>query len=440
MALWDHGADDRANSAGSRSSAAKPAQVDAPIPAFLRRNVSLPRYGNDNSHFPFEDGPALELDCLRRVLAPQLLRAAELRRRELGIGADQVLIHWGVIDEAAYLRRLSFHTGVGIANFSGVDRGDSPLTDSQLPFAATFGIIPLRQDGRLTWTLAPRRYAARTLCRLSEEYPSVIPNMRLSASSSLQQFMTQQGNRALAHGATHGLSEKFPKMSAAPVTERGALWWHRLRRGCGVAALAVMPPVLIGATWSDVLAVWFLLFIGLRLTGSLWRRESLPNLARLSDARLPVYTIIAALYREASSVAPLIQAINALDYPPEKLDVILVIEPDDLQTRAAIARLGTMPHVQILIAPDVAPKTKPKALNYALPFARGSFVAVFDAEDRPEPNQLRAALDAFRIHGDDVACAQAALCIDNTTNSWLSRGIMAQTPQDNFEAALTLAA
>jgi cellulose synthase/poly-beta-1,6-N-acetylglucosamine synthase-like glycosyltransferase len=69
-----------------------------------------------------------------------------------------------------------------------------------------------------------------------------------------------------------------------------------------------------------------------------------------------------------------------------------VIEPDDLKTRAAIARLGLRPHLRVLIAPAVGPRTKPKALNYALPFARGSVVAVFDVEDRPVPDQLRAAL------------------------------------------------
>jgi cellulose synthase/poly-beta-1,6-N-acetylglucosamine synthase-like glycosyltransferase len=88
-----------------------------------------------------------------------------------------------------------------------------------------------------------------------------------------------------------------------------------------------------------------------------------------------------------------------------------------------------MPHVQVLIVSSTDPRTKPKALNCALPFARGSFTAVFDAEDRPDPGQLRAALDAFRGHDTDVACAQASLCIHNNKDSWLSRGIMAQTPQ-----------
>src|SRR3954452_21511574 len=114
------------------------------------------------------------------------------------------------------------------------------------------------------------------------------------------------------------------------------------------------------------------------------------------------------------------QAIDAFDYPREKLQVIMAFEPDDLATRAAIARLGPMPHVQVLIASAMDPKTKPKALNCALPFARGSFTAVFDAEDRPDPGQLHAALDAFRSQGADVACAQASLCIhNNNRDSWL---------------------
>src|SRR4051794_21196055 len=78
------------------------------------------RSGNDNQRRTDEEGPADELDCLRHVLAPDLLRAAELRARELGVGADQVLIRQGVIDEDAYLHRLSAHTGIPIETFAGV--------------------------------------------------------------------------------------------------------------------------------------------------------------------------------------------------------------------------------------------------------------------------------------------------------------------------------
>ncbi len=76
---------------------------------------------------------------------------------------------------------------------------------------------------------------------------------------------------------------------------------------------------------------------------------------------------------------------------------------------------------ELVIAPAVEPRTKPKALNAALPSARGTFVVVYDAEDRPEPDQLRRALDAFAAGDQQLACAQARLTIDNTADSWLAR-------------------
>ena len=75
----------------------------------------------------------------------------------------------------------------------------------------------------------------------------------------------------------------------------------------------------------------------------------------------------------------------------------------------------------MLIAPDHGPRTKPKALNAALALARGTFTAVFDAEDRPAPDQLHRALDAFEAEGAALACVQARLTIDNTADSWLAR-------------------
>lgn len=78
-------------------------------------------------------------------------------------------------------------------------------------------------------------------------------------------------------------------------------------------------------------------------------------------------------------------------------------------------------HFELITAPPGGPRTKPKALNAALPFARGAFIAIFDAEDRPEPDQLRRALDAFAAGDDRLACAQARLTIDNTADNWLAR-------------------
>ena len=143
------------------------------------------------------------------------------------------------------------------------------------------------------------------------------------------------------------------------------------------------------------------------------------------DDELPIYTIIAPLRDEARVVDQLLSAIERLDYPPEKLDVIIAVEADCALTREAItARRHRIPLTVIPVPPSDV-RTKPKALSVALPFARGTFTVIYDAEDRPEANQLRCALQAFRSEGEVLACVQARLCID-TKSHWLARYFTAE--------------
>jgi glycosyltransferase XagB len=101
--------------------------------------------------------------------------------------------------------------------------------------------------------------------------------------------------------------------------------------------------------------------------------------------------------------------------------VKFVLEADDHDTRRVLAGLELGPPFEIITAPEIGPRTKPKALNVALPFARGSFTVVYDAEDAPEPDQLRRAVGLFRSAGDRLACVQASLTIDNVADNWLAR-------------------
>lgn len=145
----------------------------------------------------------------------------------------------------------------------------------------------------------------------------------------------------------------------------------------------------------------------------------------IAHEALPIYTVIAPLHREARVVDQLLSAIERLDYPAEKLDVIVIVEADEPATHAAITRRKHRLPITVVPARPAGPRTKPKALNIALELARGSFVAIYDAEDRPESHQLRRALEAFRSAGDDLACVQAPLCIDTDT-TWLARYFTAE--------------
>jgi cellulose synthase/poly-beta-1,6-N-acetylglucosamine synthase-like glycosyltransferase len=136
---------------------------------------------------------------------------------------------------------------------------------------------------------------------------------------------------------------------------------------------------------------------------------------------VPVYTILVPVYREAEVFPILAAAIDKLDYPKAKLDVKILLEEDDHET-IAVARASRLPsHFKLVVVPNGQPRGKPKACNYGLIHAQGEFVVIFDAEDIPEPDQLKKALIAFRKGGPDLVCVQAKLNYFNREQNLLTR-------------------
>ena len=128
---------------------------------------------------------------------------------------------------------------------------------------------------------------------------------------------------------------------------------------------------------------------------------------------LPPYTVLVPAYNEPEVVGDLIGAMAALEYPADKLQVLLLLEADDDVTIAAAKECAESDAITILLVPPADPRTKPKACNYGLYFATGDIVTIFDAEDLPEPLQLRRVVAGFRSLPDSVACVQAKLVYHN---------------------------
>ena len=366
-----------------------------------------------------------ELDCVRDRLGADALAEAERRAERLGIGADRVLIARGALDEETYARALAGRLGLAFETLDDRPRSACPLSDDRLIAAAAAGLIALSFDDGAGWVVAPRHLGARGLIGLIARRPALARQFRLTTTARLDRFVLRGAAGTLARRAVRGLSETRPLLSAAPP--------RRLRHaGMAMAAFAgllaafALAPAATVLTIEALLALLFLAWLSLRFAAALTPMPRPAPLPAQRDRDLPVYTIIAALYREARSVGDLLRAIARLDYPAEKLDVILAVEADDRDTQEAIAACaGTRP-VRVIVVPDGAPRTKPKALNVALPFARGAFTVVYDAEDRPEPDQLRRALQAFAANDDRLACVQARLTIDNTDDGWLARMFTAE--------------
>lgn len=173
---------------------------------------------------------------------------------------------------------------------------------------------------------------------------------------------------------------------------------------------AAFAPVETGRALHVVLAATFLAAAAWRLW--LVGAARLPPVAELlPDAQLPAYTVICPLFREAAMVGPLLQALEALDYPRDRLQVLIALERDDAETVAAVAAAGLPPWIRAVLTPPGTPQTKPRACNVALALATGELLVVYDAEDRPHPGQLREAAARFARNEDGLVCLQAPLRI-----------------------------
>jgi len=153
---------------------------------------------------------------------------------------------------------------------------------------------------------------------------------------------------------------------------------------------------------------------------------SAEELASITPEELPTYSILVPLYRETKVLTTLIAHLRRLDYPKDKLQIVLLVEADDVETLHGLRALRLAAYFQIVIVPTSYPRTKPKACNVGLAHVRGSFCVIYDAEDRPDPDQLKKAVLAFRKATGTVICLQAKLQYWNPQTNVLTRFFAAE--------------
>jgi cellulose synthase/poly-beta-1,6-N-acetylglucosamine synthase-like glycosyltransferase len=136
---------------------------------------------------------------------------------------------------------------------------------------------------------------------------------------------------------------------------------------------------------------------------------------------LPIYTVLVPLYQEQAALPGLLNSLRNIDYPKSKLDIKLLVEADDDKTVKALKALKPESYFDIIEIPPSQPRTKPKALNYGIRFAHGSLVAVYDAEDQPDPLQLRKSASYFGTPHGKTVCLQARLNYYNRDKNMLTR-------------------
>lgn len=341
-----------------------------------------------------------------------------------GANAFEVARAEGTIDEATLFAALaSFHQ----LPFLASDDGWLGIEIESFELASCMKHLWLRlrdRQGRTFVVAAPSDPAARTLRHLGVNGAlghRVIDC--IAPRTVVLSLIDRAFSATLTEHAVWKLAREAPEFSA----HRRLVPWQAGAIAALVAAIGIgawAAPAAAALALGALVAIAFLASAVFRLVlliAAFGKRRPPPALSSGDRRQLPVYSVLVPLYREADIVDQTIGALVALDYPRSRLDIKLILEEDDADTLAALRRLDLPGCFEVVIVPPSFPRTKPKALNYALPRIRGDLVAVYDAEDVPRPDQLRRAAAAFARAPGRLACLQARLGIYNTNENWLTR-------------------
>ena len=266
---------------------------------------------------------------------------------------------------------------------------------------------------------APRFEGLLRLRAYLSDHPELRARLHVVPISALRMEINESSVPRLLDEARHRLARRWPFASAhldLPMASRLVF----VAGVVATAAAAALAPILFKPAFMPLVGILLVVPAIVRLIAAVHPQDTDPEPARpLSDAELPVYSVLIPLRDEAHMVPLLRRAMRAIDYPPEKLDIKFVVESRSDATVTAVRRVLDEQTFELVIVPDAPPHTKPKALNYALPLVRGEYVVVYDAEDIPSPDQLRRA--ASEMDADPgLDCLQAELMVDNARENWLT--------------------
>ena len=275
---------------------------------------------------------------------------------------------------------------------------------------------------------APYGAALDRLAKCLAEQPKLRQRVCITTPSMLRRAQRDHASQRALDEKVYRLREKTPHLSChgrIGALQAVGLITGVVGIGIGCIIWSQIAVFFNFLTLSLFLSLAFLRLMAYWALPDIRAKDSLA-LARLKAARAtlskwPSYTVLVPLYREADVIQDLIAVLSRLSYPRDRLDIQLLVESDDPDTKAALASVVLPAFISVVNIPVDGPRTKPKALNYALSFVCSDLVVIYDAEDRPHPNQLKEAALRMVAGGSSLACLQGRLAIDNADANFVTR-------------------
>ena len=362
----------------------------------------------------------------RGLVTPQQLNEASELAVRWGANLADVMLTNNWIAEDEYYTALAERFSVEL-----VDLQRDPLDRDLLEEAdvATYMrelAVPWRAENGAT-TIVTARPGPELILYARRKWGEGV-KIRIAPKKDIQRAVQEVFSERYLDAAVFDLANYDPVMSAQTVftpVQLVVAWALVTATAIGLAVEPIATLIVINLVMTVFYLGNFLFksvliwYGGKNQHASERRLDTAVSLLRNED--LPIYTVLVPMFREPDVLPILANALRELDYPTSRLDIKIVLEEGDQLTIDAATALGLEDIFEIILVPPSQPQTKPKACNYALQFARGEYLVIYDAEDKPEPDQLKKVVVTFDRAPDNVACVQCRLNYFNRDENWLTR-------------------
>lgn len=357
-----------------------------------------------------------------------LLRALVMRQRQ-SVPLGEILLARGWVQEDALTRALSRQWRTTAVDLTALPPDPRLIDRIGADMCLTAGIVPWRRVGGVTYVATSRPEAFATA---GSVLPADFGQIRMLLCSETEMRDAILGTRRTT--LIRNAELRVPAAESCRTQSRGL----SARIALAAIVLLTLGMGLFPVATASMVVGWAVLTLigvmGLKLAAFLAVLRSRSQDASAAtgladgaatpqemDAPLPVISVMVPLFAESDIAERLIGRLSRLTYPRELTDILLVVEETDRITCDALDDARLPRWIRVVKVPDGPIKTKPRALNYALSFCRGQIVGVWDAEDRPEPEQLHKVARRFHFAPADVACLQGILDYYNPRTNWLAR-------------------
>ncbi|OOQ59123.1 glycosyltransferase [Mucilaginibacter pedocola] len=344
---------------------------------------------------------------------------------ESGLSFIKIALTLGYISRKNYERSLN-EVGIEFAQIREMEYDQDVLDKIDLSFANEHLALPLRiENGKVVTVMAnPDDELFVDFIKFTYDLE---PHIIIASDLDITWLSNKLIGEKYVKSSVFELLKRDPDSSAVVTFSSAQLVFIFILIGVVAVGLVMSfknTSIILNVIISSFFLVAIIFKLFLALVGSrfeLHQAVTKEELKLTIDDELPIYTILLPVYKEDKLIKKLIWNLQAIDYPRHKLDVKLLIEEDDDKTLNAVRNLDFPAIFEVLVVPYHMPKTKPKACNYGLHFARGKYLTIYDAEDIPDTDQLKKVVSLFGKLPSEYICVQSALNYFNRNENFLTR-------------------